>query len=199
MDADLSLIDSHAGDVAAADFIIVFGTRHWTPAEYAAALFKRHLAPLIVVTGGAARDPERMSEAVRHRALLVAAGVPDAQVLVESESTNTEANVTLAAPLVSERLGREPSSALAVVKWYHRRALVTLAANMPSLNRIYAADYAPFNTERGIALTRENWQTSCPNSVRRETTYLRDMKQRGVDLLERAAEGGWVRSGSNSA
>jgi len=190
---DLDLIDSHAGALGAADFIMTFGTRHWTPAELASALFKRGLAPLIVTTGGPSRDPERASEGQRHRDLIVASGVPANAVVAEVESAHTLENVTLARPLVLERIG-EPRTAIAVVKWYHRRALILLAQHMPSLQRIYAADYAPFNTDRGIALTRETWEDSCPRSVDRESGYLREWQARGVDLLTRADGGGWIRT-----
>ncbi len=192
-DADLELIDSHAGAVAAADLIVVFGTRHWTPAEIAASLFKRNLAPAILVTGGPSRDPESTAEAHRHRDLLTAAGVPGDVILVEDRSSNTVENVTMGWA-VAERALEEVRTVIAVTKWYHRRAVVTLAHHVSAIERIYVADYTPFNTDRGIPLTRERWEESCPKSVRRETAYLRQIKADGIDLLRRSRDGGWIRS-----
>lgn len=191
--SDPVLVDCHAPGLDAADFIFVFGTRHWTPAEVAAALFKRALSKTIVVTGGPDRDPELRPEAHRHRDLLIAAGVPEAAILVEDKSLHTLENVTLARPLIEGALG-QPRTAIAVTKWYHRRAVVLLAAHLPSLERVYVADYTPFNTDRGIPLTRETWEDSCPRSVAKESEYLRQMANEGIDLLSRSAEGGWVRS-----
>jgi hypothetical protein len=187
------LVDCKADGLAVADLIFVFGTRHWTPAEVAAALYKRSLSKTVVVTGGPDRDPESLPEAHRHRDLLVAAGVPASSVIVEDKSVHTLENVTLARPLIESALG-EVRTVIAVTKWYHRRAVVLLAQHMPSLERIYVADYAPFNTDRGISLTRETWEDSCPRSVAKETQYLREMQANGSDLLTRSSGGGWVRS-----
>lgn len=191
-DDDVQIIDSHAGAIGQADFILLFGTRHWTPAELAADLFLAGHSPLIVATGGSDRHPKQLSEAIVHRDLLLAAGVPSEAVVTETKSLSTTENVTLALPLIEQRIG-SPRSVIAVVKWYHRRALVTLARHAPSIERIYAADYEPFNTDRRIALSRSNWRDSCPRSVERERQYMDDFVAAGVDVLARTGAG-WVRT-----
>lgn len=189
---DLGLIDAHAGEVLEADLIFIFGTLHWTPAELAADLYHAGRAPLVVTTGGPDHHPRRISEAVVHQRLLVGAGVPEDAVIVEDRSTTTLENVTMAAPLIAETVGKV-RSVIAVVKWFHRRALVNLAAHIPHLERIYAADYEPFNTQRRIALSRQNWTNSCPRSVHRETRYMRDLTANGFDVLQRTGSG-WLRT-----
>lgn len=190
--SEVDIIDSHAGAIGEADVILLFGTRHWTPAELAADLFLAGHAPLIVTTGGSGRHPKQLSEAVVHRDLLLAAGVPSESVVAEADSLSTTDNVKLALPLIEERIG-SPRSVIAVVKWYHRRALVTLARLAPTVERIYAADYEPFNTERHVALSRSNWRDSCPRSVERERKYMNDFLTSGVDVLARTDEG-WIRT-----
>lgn len=191
-DAELEPIDSHAGEVGQAEVIVIFGTRHWAPAELAADLYRAGQAPLIVTTGGSAPHPKNLTEALVHRDLLVAGGVPPDAVIAETESSTTTENVTFALPLIQDRIGA-PRSAIAVVKWYHRRALVSLARLAPSLERIYAADYEPFNTDRRISLARSNWRESCPRSVERERTYMTELAAEGVDVLTRTKQG-WVRT-----
>ncbi|MBO0880765.1 MAG: YdcF family protein, partial [Mycobacterium sp.] len=143
---DLELIDPHAGAVRNADLIFIFGTRHWTPAELAADLYHAGRAPFVVTTGGPQRHPRGISEAEVHQRLLVAAGVPEDAVIVENRSATTVENVTMSAPLIAQTVG-PVRTVIAVVKWYHRRALVTLAAQAPYISRIYAADYEPFNAD----------------------------------------------------
>lgn len=189
--SELEPVDSHAGALGEADVIVIFGTRHWTPAELAADLYLAGFAPLIVTTGGSDRHPKRLSEAVLHRDLLLAAGVPGEAVLAETKSFSTTENVSFALPLIEQAVGT-PRSVIAVVKWYHRRALVTLSQHAPSLERIDAADYEPFNTDRCIALSRSNWRDSCPQSVEREMKYMAEFASRGTDVLART-ERGWVR------
>jgi hypothetical protein len=189
---DLALIDAQAGEVLSADLIFIFGTRHWTPAELAAELYHAGRAPLVVTTGGPNRHPRGVSEAVMHQRLLVGAGVPEEAVIVEDRSATTLENVTMAAPLIAQAVG-SARSVIAVVKWFHRRALVALAAHAPHIERIYAAAYEPFNAERRIVLSRQNWADSCPRSVRRETRYMRELGVGGVDLLQRTGAG-WIRT-----
>jgi hypothetical protein len=190
---DLGLIEAQAGEVLEADLIFIFGTRHWTPAELAAELYHAGRAPLVVTTGGPDRHPRGVSEAVAHQRMLVGAGVPEDAVIVEDRSTTTLENVTMAAPLIDDAVG-PVRSVIAVVKWFHRRALVALAAHAPHVERIYAAAYEPFNAERRIVLGRQNWADSCPRSVRRETKYMRELGASGSDLLRRT-DAGWVRTG----
>lgn len=132
---DLELIEASAHGVGAADVIFVFGTLHTTPAEVAADHYHRGYSNLIVVTGGESRSRPGHHEALRHRDLLVALGVPSSAIIVEEKSASTLENVTMAIPLVLERVP-ELRTVLAVVKWYHRRALLTLAHHVTSIEHI---------------------------------------------------------------
>lgn len=189
---DLDLVDSQAGEVRDADLIFIFGTRHWVPAELAAELYHAGRAPFVVTTGGPDRHPRGVSEAVVHKRLLLAAGIPESAVILEDRSTTTVENVTLSAPLIANVVG-DVRSVIAVVKWYHRRALVTLAAHAPNIERIYAADYEPFNADSRIVLGRRNWAEFSPGTVERETRYMRGLAASGFDLLQRT-DSGWVRT-----
>jgi hypothetical protein len=191
---DLELIDPYAGEVRNADLIFIFGTRHWTAAELAADLYHAGRAPFVVVTGGPQRHPRGVSEAEVHQRLLLAAGVPEDAVIVENQSTTTVENVTLSAPLIAQAVG-PVRTAIAVVKWYHRRALVTLAAQAPHFSRIYAADYEPLNADSRTFLGRSNWRETGPASVERETRTMRELAADGYDMLQRT-DAGWIRSTS---
>jgi len=57
-----SAIDARAAGLAAADLIFVFGTRLTEPAVIAADLYRRSLAPFVVLTGGSDRQPDRLNE-----------------------------------------------------------------------------------------------------------------------------------------
>lgn len=80
-----------------ADAIVVFGAAeysgHPSPIykarlDHAYTLFKSGLAPLIITTGGAARDPS-FSEGEVGRDYLVSRGVPDGNIIAETQSTDT--------------------------------------------------------------------------------------------------------------
>ena len=80
-----------------ADAIVVFGAAEYSgrPSpiykarlDHAYTLFKSGLAPLIITTGGAARDPS-FSEGEVGRDYLVARGVPDRDIIAETQSADT--------------------------------------------------------------------------------------------------------------
>ena len=189
---DLDLIEAHAGDVGDADVIFVFGTLHPTPAHVAADHFHGGRSRVVVVTGGTSRGRPGHEEALRHRDVLLSHGVPDSAIVVESRSQSTYENVMMAMPLVLDRVG-DVRTVLAVVKWFHRRALVTLAHHVPAIERIFASTYEPFDPVTGKLLLRTTWERTSPLSVAQETKYMRSMIAAGFDPLVRDTSG-WVRS-----
>ena len=178
MSDTLDMIDARADGPAPSDVIFIFGTRMDAPAVIAAELFHCGFAPLVVATGGAGRPHDHLNEATHHLELLIRAGVPHAAVLVEDRSTNTVENVQFALPPIEARIG-PPRSVIAVVKWHHRRALVTLARYAPTIERLYAAAYQPDSVTQ--------------DRLEREAEYMRELTAQGIDPL--VADGhGWRRS-----
>jgi uncharacterized SAM-binding protein YcdF (DUF218 family) len=191
-DVDLELIDAAAPGIGNADVIFVFGTLHVTAAEVAAERYRAGHASLVVLTGGESPARPGHYEALRHSEILLKRGVPEEAIIVEAESQTTTENVTLALPLIRERIG-DPDTAVAVVKWFHRRALVLLARYAPSIRRIFAADYEPFDPVTGKRLRRDTWVTSSPRSCRGETGAMQKLIGDGWDPLRRDGFG-WVRT-----
>jgi uncharacterized SAM-binding protein YcdF (DUF218 family) len=84
-------------DARPADAIAVFGAAEYdgrpspvlrSRLEHALALYREHLAPLIVTLGGSG-GPNDSEGGVGHD-YLVARGVPETQIIAETQSTNTE-------------------------------------------------------------------------------------------------------------
>ena len=109
---DVELIDAWAPGQEPADviFVFVFGTRLESPAALAAESYRDGLAPLVVVTGGAARQRDGLVEADRHRALLIDKGVPGDAIVAENKSATTTENVLLALPLIQARVSESTRS-----------------------------------------------------------------------------------------
>lgn len=189
-----ALVDAHAEGLCEADIAIIFGNATPDPVAPAAALYHRKLVPAIAVTGGVSRSHPGQIEADVHAGLLQESGVPDEAIIVERASTNTWDNVRLLRPILEAQLG-PAKTAIAVVRWYHRRALILLAAHMPSIERIQVVSYEPRDPATGEVLGRMNWPSSPRTSrILKERRYLDefDAEQR-YDLLQRSAVG-WVRS-----
>jgi uncharacterized SAM-binding protein YcdF (DUF218 family) len=185
-------VDAAAPGLGRADFIIVFGTRFAAPAPIAASIYHQGLSPIIVVTGGANRQEPGLIEADVHAALIKAAGVPAEAILTERCSRNTFENVTFARPLI-QRVISQPETAIAVVKWHHRRAVLLLGRNIPSLRRIFTVTYDPPDPRTGQPVTRETWPQLDPDRVRREFAAIDSLlRQRRADDLT-AAGYGWAR------
>jgi len=83
--------------------------------EHAAELFRRGLAPLVIITGGAGKDPH-FSEGQVGRDFLIAQGLPESHLIAETQGADTSASaVRVAGILRANRL----SDCIAVSDGYH--------------------------------------------------------------------------------
>ncbi len=128
-----------------ADIILVLGSHDIRVAEYAADLFKKGLAPIVVVSGGMAHIGDlldtgwKRTEAEEFADVMIKAGVPDDSIILEKEARNTGDNFKLSGELLTEK-GIEFSSAIIVTKPYmERRAYATGKVHWPEKELILAS------------------------------------------------------------
>jgi len=89
-----------------ADVIVGFGNFNTNIARRAAQLYLEGYAPKILFTGGLGRNTERLlpePEAVRFAKVAVECGVPEEDILIEDQSTNTRENIEFSRSLLEER------------------------------------------------------------------------------------------------
>ena len=107
-----------------ADAIVVFGAAEYvgrpSPVfrarlDHAYDLFQRGLAPLIITTGGAGNDP-KFSEGQVGRDYLAKRGVPDVNLIAETQGTDTEHSARRVAVIME---ANNLKSALLVSDAYH--------------------------------------------------------------------------------
>ncbi|HEV2113813.1 MAG TPA: YdcF family protein [Terriglobales bacterium] len=107
-----------------ADAIVVFGAAEYagkpSPVyrarlDHAADLFRQGIAPIIITTGGAGRDP-RFSEGQVGRSYLAARGIPEGQLIAETQSGDTLESARRVATIMREN-GMQ--SCLAASDGYH--------------------------------------------------------------------------------
>lgn len=110
--------------VRPADVIIVFGAAeysgHPSPTfrarlDHALDLYRRGLAPILIVTGGSGADP-KFSEGGVGRRYLVDQGVPDQAIIAEMQSSDTHQSAQRVANIMRANHMR---TALAVSDGYH--------------------------------------------------------------------------------
>ena len=97
---------------APADAIVVLGAQVWeggiaspalrARAEKGATLYRRGIAPLVILSGGIRSGPPP-SEAEVARAIVVKEGVPESACLLEERSRTTEENAAFTVALMKER------------------------------------------------------------------------------------------------
>jgi hypothetical protein len=98
----------------------------------------------------------------------------------------------LARPLIEATVG-QPTTAIARVKWYHYRAVLTLAQHLRSLQRIYTVTYDPCYPPNRVAISRDNWTATSRARVRHEYLAIQHLRRGGgVSGLHRSNRG-WVR------
>jgi uncharacterized SAM-binding protein YcdF (DUF218 family) len=120
------VINRHAkaDETHPAGCIVVFGAAEYSgrpsPAlrarlDHAADLYARGLAPMIIVSGGAGGDP-RYNEGEVGRDYLIAKGIPESNVIAETQSTGTLESAERVARIMREN---GMKTALAVSDGYH--------------------------------------------------------------------------------
>ncbi len=91
------VVQSQRDESRPADAIVVFGAAEYSgrPSpvfrarlDHAYTLYQRHLAPYVIVTGGAGGDPH-FSEGGVGRQYLMERGVPEDQIIAETQGDNT--------------------------------------------------------------------------------------------------------------
>lgn len=126
------LAAAHRDEAAPADAIVVMGAAQYdgrpSPVfkarlDHAAALFRRHLAPEVIVTGGTG-EGDTVSEAAVGRRYLLAAGLSAGAVTAESAGRTSAPSVAAAAERVR---GRGGSRLLFVSDGFHMLRLAFLA------------------------------------------------------------------------
>lgn len=117
-----------------ADAIVVFGAAEYdgrpSPVykarlDHAAQLYRRGLAPIVITTGGAGADP-RFSEGEVGRNYLLSQGVPDAQLIAETQSPDTAASARRVATIMR---ANHMGSCLAVSDGYHMFRIKRMLGN----------------------------------------------------------------------
>ncbi len=119
-------IEHQAGqdEVRPADAIVVFGAAEYdgrpSPVykarlDHAAHLYHRGLAPIVIITGGSGNDPV-FSEGVVGREYLKTLGIPDSQLIAETQSPDTAESARRVATIMS---ANSLHTCLAVSDSYH--------------------------------------------------------------------------------
>ncbi|NJP94199.1 YdcF family protein [Nonomuraea sp. FMUSA5-5] len=169
--------------------LVLFGTNRIRPAEIAAELHHRGLAPLIICTGGINRH-NGINEARTFHRFLLDHGVPDGAIRCEDRSANTWQNVLYAEPFLREALDAG-LVITAVCKWYHRRAVHILKTLVPAIGAFHVITWEPMLA--GRAVTRADWPL-VPGGSRRVVREWEEVSRRVAEgsLAEvRLVQGAW--------
>lgn len=114
--------------------ILVLGSNDVRVAAYAAQLYHQGLAPVMIFSGGRGRFTQDFttSEAETFAQVAIDLGVPQQDILLETQSTNSGENIRFSAALI-EQHGLQIQSVLLVQKPYmERRALATFQRQWPN-------------------------------------------------------------------
>jgi uncharacterized SAM-binding protein YcdF (DUF218 family) len=120
------------------DAIVVMGAAQWngkpSPVlgarlDHAVDLYRAHVAPLVVVTGG--RLPaDRFTEAGVSREYLLAHGVPAEAIVSEDQGRTSWQELQTVASMVRTRVGKARPSVVLVSDPYHERRIAGMAGEL---------------------------------------------------------------------
>jgi uncharacterized SAM-binding protein YcdF (DUF218 family) len=135
-------------EVRPAECILVFGGHDLGVAHRAVQLYESDIAPLLLVSGGAAHVPtgsKFLTEAEAIADVLYSRGIPKERVLVERIASNTSENFWLSAELLRDNK-LNPRRFLVVQKPYaERRTLATAHRRWPDKEVRVTSEVVEFN------------------------------------------------------
>lgn len=119
------------------DIILVMGSHDLRVAEHGAELMLKGLARWLVLSGGFGKvtpDEWKSPEAEMFREVARRRGVPDEQIIVEQEATNTGENVTFSRRLLEARDVTVTSGVLVSKTYMKRRSYATACKQWPEVD-----------------------------------------------------------------
>lgn len=133
--------------MAKADCILALGSHDLRVANRAAELYLEGWAPLLIVSGGLGNVTKgvwTVPEADQFAAIAVKMGVPEENILIENQSTNTGENILFTDQLLKER-GLHPENFIVVQKPYmERRSYATFKKHWPGKNLLVTSPQISF-------------------------------------------------------
>jgi len=134
--------------LSAVDAIFVMGSNDLEVPRYAAELYQRGLAPLLIFSGGFGNFTAGVfdqTEAELFLEIARDAGVPDSAMLIESKSTNSGENIQFT-KLLLQRQARQISSVIAVQKpIMGKRVLASMAKQWPEVRCLVTSQTVSFD------------------------------------------------------
>ena len=145
-----------------ADAIFVLGSNDLRVADYAAKLFLKDFAPIMIFSGGIAHQGELVetpwkkpeAEMFAHRAMKL--GVPQDHIILETEATNTGENVRLTEKILNKK-GLDFNSFIVVQKpWMERRAYATIKVYWPNKKIMVTSPPIDFENYPNAHISKED-------------------------------------------
>ena len=133
-----------------ADCILVLGSHDIRVAEYAAKIYQKGFAPVMIFSGGIAHQDDLLntewqkSEAEIFADIAIKKGVPKEKIYIENKSQNTAQNIEFTRNLIREK-GLKITSLLIIQKPYmERRTYATFKKIWPEMDFIVSSPQMTF-------------------------------------------------------
>lgn len=121
------------------DAIIVLGSHITESAEHGIELFKKGFAPIIIFSGGAGKitkSSQEKTEAESYKEIALKNMIPEKNIYVENESTNTRENILFTKKLAEDKNIKVKKIILVTDPYSERRAYATAKKLWPSIRII---------------------------------------------------------------
>jgi uncharacterized SAM-binding protein YcdF (DUF218 family) len=174
-------------EISKSDGIIALGSHDLRIADRAAELYEQGLSPLIVFSGGRGRTTSNWS--TTEASLLAGkarnAGIPDAAILLENQSTNTGDNLLFSMRLL---VGRAVRTAIIITKPYmERRAWATALKQIPEIKVCVTSPRVSFEDYPNEIISRDEMINVMVSDLRR----IKDYPAKGFQVEQEIPDDVW--------
>ncbi len=178
-------------DLEQANVIIVLGSYDMTVPKRAIELYKKGYAPIILFSGAYGLYTEgvfKKTEAETFADLAVEDGVPEKDILIEDQSTNTGENIKFSKRLLEEKNIKVGKCILVTKPYMERRAYATFKQHWPELEPMVTSPTGDMNEY--LAVTGFD-KRQVVNTIIGDTQRIKLYPEKGYQIFQEIPANVW--------
>lgn len=173
------------------DFIFVLGSNDTRVAKYAAELFLKGCAELLIFSGGLGRITKEtftQTESETFAKIAIKMGVPREKIIIENKSTNTGENILFTRKLLEDKKIDYKSFILVQKPYMERRTFATFKKQWPGVKFVVTSPIISFEKYPNVKISQSKMINTMVGDLQRIKLY----PSKGFQIKQSIPKEVWV-------